>query len=82
MVERGFHTGGVVPFGYQAIVAEDGAGFRNPDKNPPKRLVPNPEQAAFVARAYDLFLETSSYTRVQDYLNRHFRRTLDTQSRN
>lgn len=69
MVERGFHTGGTVPFGYQSVIAEDGAGFRNPDKNPPKRLIPHPEQAALVTRAYGLFLETSSFTRVQDYLS-------------
>ena len=69
MVERGFHTGGTVPFGYQSVIADDGVGFRNPDKNPPKRLIPNDEQAPLVARAHDLFIETSSFTRVQDYLS-------------
>ena len=69
MVERGFYTGGVVPFGYHSVVTEDVAGFRSPDKNPPKRLVPNPEQALLIAQAYNLFLETSSFTKVQDYLS-------------
>lgn len=69
MVERGFYTGGVVPFGYYSVVTDDAAGFRSLNKNPPKRLVPNPEQAPLVARVYDLFLETSSFTKVQDYLS-------------
>jgi len=70
MVEKGFYTGGVVPYGLQSVVAEDGAGFHKADREPPRRLVPSPEQASFVLRAYELFRDTGgSYARVRDYLN-------------
>ncbi len=69
MVRKGYHTGGVVPFGYVSVIAEDGLRFRGEGKNPPKRLLGDQVNAPFVARAYTLFLETSSFTRVQDYLN-------------
>ncbi len=69
MVERGYHTGGVVPFGYVSVIAEDGLRFRDPSKSPPKRLIADQVNAPLVAKAYALFLETSSFTRVQDYLN-------------
>ncbi len=69
MVRKGYHTGGVVPFGYVSVIAEDGLRFRGEGKNPPKRLIADPVNAPLVAKAYALFLETSSFTRVQDYLN-------------
>ena len=70
MVAKGFYTGGVVPYGYQSVIAEDGAGFHKADSEPPRRLVPSPEQASFVLRAYELFRDTGgSYARVREYLN-------------
>ena len=70
MVERGFYTGGTVPYGFESVLAEDGAGFRSADKQPPRRLVPAQGQAPFVLRAYELFRDTGgSYARVRDYLN-------------
>ena len=69
MVRKGYHTGGVVPFGYVSVIAEDGLRFRGEGKNPPKRLAADQVNAPFVARAYALFLETSLFTHVQAYLN-------------
>lgn len=70
MVEKGFYTGGTVPYGLQSIVAADGAGFHKADREPPRRLAPAKEQAGFVLRAYELFRDTGgSYARVRDYLN-------------
>jgi len=48
MVEKGYRTGGTVPFGYTTVIAEDGAGFHSPDKAPPKRLVPDDNTAPIV----------------------------------
>ncbi len=68
MVKQGFHTGGITPFAYLTETVSDGPVSAS-TKAPPKRLVPNPEQAPFVAAAFVLFLSTSSFTRTQEYLN-------------
>jgi site-specific DNA recombinase len=70
MVERGYHVGGITPFGYVSAIANDAVGFRSQDKAPPKKLIPDPENGPLVARAYELFLETGgSYARVREYLD-------------
>ena len=69
MVARGYRTGGIVPFGYITEVATDAAGFHKPDKDPPHRLIPDPEYAPFVKGAYSLFVEEGNYGSVTRYLN-------------
>ena len=69
MVAAGFFPGGYPPFGLQKVIATDAAHFHKPDKEPPKRLVPDPEQAPIAHRAYELFLECRSQATVREYLN-------------
>ena len=69
MVKAGFFPGGYPPFGMQKVVASDAIHFHKPDKEPPKRLIPDPEQAPLVRRAFDLFLESRSQAIVREYLN-------------
>jgi hypothetical protein len=58
MVAHGYFCGGLIPFGYVSLFVNDPAfGARN-DKDPPKRLVPDPVNAAFVRRAFEVFVET------------------------
>jgi len=51
------------------VLAGDAAHFHKPGHEPPKRLVPDPETAPIVRRAYDLFLETRQQAAVREYLN-------------
>jgi site-specific DNA recombinase len=46
----------------------DAAGFHGGGKEPPKRLVPDPETAPLVRRAFDLFAEGSTVAQVSAYL--------------
>ena len=68
MVAHGYFTGGLVPFGYRKEIVIDAAFTSRNDKEPPKRLVPDPEYAPFVRRAFEVFVETGSYNRAADYL--------------
>ncbi|MGI4788810.1 MAG: recombinase family protein [Janthinobacterium lividum] len=70
MVARGYFTGGLHPFGYMTIDAEDGSGFHKQGKAPPKRLTPDPEQAPFVQGAFETLRETGSTTEACNYLKR------------
>jgi len=69
MVARGYRTGGIVPFGYSTEVVRDAAGFHKADREPPRRLVPDPEYAPFVKGAFTLFVEQGNYGSVVRYLN-------------
>lgn len=69
MVKAGFFAGGYPAFGMQKIIATDALHFHKPDKEPPKRLIPDPETAPVVRRAYDLFLECRSQAIVREYLS-------------
>ena len=68
MVNAGFFPGGYAPFGMRKEIATEAAHFHKPDQEPPKRLVPDPEQAPILQRAYDLFLECRSQATVREYL--------------
>lgn len=70
MVARGYFTGGLHPYGYMTVDAEDGIGFHKPGKPLPKRLVPDPDQASFVEGAFQTYLETGSSTEACRYLRR------------
>lgn len=67
MVKRGYFCGGTVPFGYRAVPIPE-AGVANRDKEPPKRLVPDPDEAPIVRQAFALFAESHSFAVVRDYL--------------
>lgn len=67
MVARGYFCGGTVPFGYRKEPVV-GASFTGSDKEPPKRLVPNPDQADIVRHAFNLYLEKRTLAAVRAYL--------------
>lgn len=67
MVAKGYHCGSY-PFGYAKEFITDAGGFFSSDKEPPKRLVPHPEEAPLVRRSFELFLETHAIARVCEYL--------------
>lgn len=68
MIENGYWCGGTLPLGYMKVEVPNPNIARHPDKPPPKRLVPNPEEVPFVIGAGELYVETGSYARVQSYL--------------
>ena len=68
MVKAGYVCGGATPFGMAKETAEDANMVSRNDKEPPKRFVPHPEEAALVLRAFELFAETHSLVNVQTYL--------------
>lgn len=68
MVAHGYFCGGLVPVGYRAQVVTDAAFTSRNGKEPPKRLVPDPDTAPFLRRAFEVFVETHSFNRVVDYL--------------
>ena len=67
MVQRGYFCGGTVPFGYHKEPVA-GAAFTSSSKEPPKRLVPDPEQAEIVRYAFNLYLEKRTLAAVRAYL--------------
>jgi site-specific DNA recombinase len=69
MVAAGFFPGGYPPFGLMKVIAIDAAHFHKPDKEPPKRLVPDAETASIVRQAFALFLDTGQQAKVREYLN-------------
>ncbi len=69
MVNAGFFPGGYPPFGMQKIIVHSAAGFHRAGSEPPKRLIPDPDQAKVVRGAYELFLETRSQASVREYLH-------------
>jgi site-specific DNA recombinase len=68
MVANGFFCGGQPPLGY---CKEFVPGYSaTPDgKEPPKRMIPDPDQAEIVRFAFDLFLIQRKVAAVRDYLN-------------
>ena len=66
MVAKGYFCGGTVPFGYRKVPV-DGA-IASAGKEPPKRLVPAPEQADIVRHAFTLYLEKRTLAAVRAYL--------------
>ncbi len=69
MVNAGYFPGGYPPFGMAKVVAAEAAGFHRAGKEPPKRLVPDPETAEIVRQAFALFLESGQQAKVREYLS-------------
>ena len=69
MVKAGFFAGGVPMFGYEKEVVVSAAGFHSKDKEPPKRLVPHPENAAIVCQAFSVYMDRGTIAAVRAYLN-------------
>jgi site-specific DNA recombinase len=69
MVKAGFHCGGYPPFGYDKVEVTEFTSLRKPDKAPPKRLVPNPDEAPIVRQAFSLYAEQGSLADVRNYLD-------------
>jgi len=68
MVERGYHCGGITPFGYKTETVTDAAGFHAPGKEPPKRLVPDEEKAPLVRNAYNMATRRAGMNQIARYL--------------
>jgi len=68
MVERGYHCGGITPFGYKTETVTDAAGFHAPGKEPPKRLVPDEEKAPLVRNAYNMATHRAGMNQIARYL--------------
>lgn len=68
MVANGFFCGGQPPLGYRKEVVP-GYSATPDGKEPPKRIVPDPDQAEIVRFAFDLFLTRRKVAAVRDYLN-------------
>jgi hypothetical protein len=68
MVAHGYFPGGVVPFGYDKQIVSDSNFTSRNGKEPPKRLTPDTQNAPFLRRAFEVFVETRSYPRVAEYL--------------
>ena len=66
MAARGYFCGGVPPFGYRKEIVSDALAGKG--KEPPKRLVSEPEEAEIVRQAFAMFLNTRSLATVRDYL--------------
>ena len=69
MVKAGFFPGGYPPFGMQKVIVTEAAHFHKADKEPPKRLIPDPDTAPLVRQAFALFLEAGQQAKVREYLN-------------
>ena len=69
MVNAGFFPGGYAPFGMMKVIATEAANFHKPDREPPKRLIPDPDTAPIVKQAFALYLETRQQAKVCEYLN-------------
>ncbi len=57
------------PFGYKTVAVESTSG-RAIDKEPPKRLVPDPIDAPIVKQAFEVFLLHQTVASVREYLRR------------
>ena len=69
MVQKGYHCGGITPFGYRTEMVTDANGFHSAEKEPPKRLVPDEESAGYVVTAYDMAAAGDSAAAIREYLN-------------
>lgn len=71
MVKMGYHTGGMCPFGYMTETIPGMTAVQMPGgkvKPAPKRLIPHPEEAGQVKRAFEIFFATRSIADTQRYL--------------
>ncbi len=68
MVERGYWCGQMPALGYTKEFVTDAGTFARGDKEPPKRIVVNQDEAAIVRRAFEVYVETGSFPAVVDYL--------------
>ncbi len=68
MVAAGYYCGGTLPLGYKAEPITHTPVLHSSDKEPPKRLVIDEEQAEIVRFAFDLFLDRGTIAAVRDYL--------------
>lgn len=66
MFNKDYFVGGGIGFGYMTEPITDTPV--SPDKEPPKRRVPNPDTAPLVAQAYEILLATRCVSDVLDYL--------------
>ena len=69
MVNAGYFAGGVPMFGYQKEIVASAAGFHSKDKEPPKRLVPHPENADIARHAFSVYLDRGTLAAVREFLN-------------
>ncbi len=68
MVRAGYVCGGTLPFGMSKEYVEGvGSNSRN-DNEPPKRYVPQPDEAEIVQHAFALYLEQRTLASVRSYL--------------
>ena len=68
MVAKGYFCGGTVPFGLKTEIIADVQSYVSSDKEPPKRLVPVPQEAEIVQYAFSLYLEKRTLAAVRDHL--------------
>ena len=68
MVAKGYCCGQIPAMGYRKEFVSDATEVARGDKEPPKRLVVNMEEAMIVRRAFEVFAETRNYPAVVDYL--------------
>lgn len=69
MVQAGYHCGGFPPFGYMKVTEPQAGSFHKPGKEPPKRLVPHPDEADIVRQAFALYAQSAKIATVRAYLN-------------
>jgi len=67
---QGYFVGGRIPFGHKTVPSSDTSALKEGDKQPPKRLVSDPETAPVVRHAFELYAATKSVNEVLDYLRR------------
>jgi len=65
MVESGYHCGGLTPIGYMTEIVSDATGFHSADKEPPKRLVPDPDNACSVRIVFDMALRGETAVNIE-----------------
>lgn len=69
MLKAGYFCGGRTAFGYRAELFKDAvAGLPPGDKEPPKKLVGDPDTAPIVLQAFERFVATRNATIVMEYL--------------
>lgn len=68
MVARGYWCGQAPAIGYSKEYVTEGADLSRGDKEPPKRIIVNPDEAPIVRRAFETYVDTGSFAAVVDYL--------------
>ena len=67
MIANGYVCGQIPPLGYRKVPVTDAPAAIG-DKKPPQRLVPDPDTAPLVRRAFEVLVQTRSFPAVCDYL--------------